>query len=300
MSPVVGVVVSGGALDGRWITDLANLLPECEVVDAETQADEVEILVVGNPPASILSFFPRLRFVQSVWAGPDRLRELPLDVPVARMVAPGLVEYMAEFVSMAVLMLHRQVPAYRRAQAARRWQPLPAMPARSRRVGVLGYGELGRPAASRLAEAGFDVVAWARSPRNDPIPVLTGQDGYREVLARSEILVDVLPLTPETRHMLDRSAFESMPEGASLVNVGRGAHVVEADLLQALDEGHLSEALLDVFEEEPLPEDHPFWSHPRVTVFPHVAAPSESTDLAPYVADNIRRFIAGETPRFLV
>ncbi|HLU52430.1 MAG TPA: glyoxylate/hydroxypyruvate reductase A [Acidimicrobiia bacterium] len=298
MSAVVGVVVSD--LDRQWITELARLLPECGVTDAAARVGEVEVLVVGNPPGSILRSFPRLRFVQSAWAGPDRLMGADADVPVARMVAPELTEFMSEFVSMAVLMLHRQAPRYRRAQEARRWEPLRAELARGRRVGLLGYGELGRPVASRLAEIGFDVVAWARSPRHEAIPVVAGAEGFREVLRRSEILVNLLPLTARTRHILDRAAFDLMPRGASLVNVGRGAHVVEADLLEALDDGRLSDAVLDVFEAEPLPPDHPFWAHPRVTVFPHVAAPSDAADLAPHVAANIRRFLEGETPHFLV
>ena len=297
---VVGVDVSAGGLSRRWVSELASRLAGCEVVDADSRAADVEVLVVGNPPASRLDAFPRLRFVQSVWAGPDRLAEGTVGVPVARMVAPELTEYMAEFVLMAVSMLHREAPAYRRAQAESTWQPRKAELARRRRVGVLGYGELGRPVARLLRRVGFDVAAWARSPRTGPIPVLCGEDGFREVLGRSDILVNVLPLTPHTRHILDGSAFEVMPEGAGLVNVGRGAHVVEADLLDALDEGRLSEAILDVFEEEPLPAGHPSWAHPRVKVFPHVAAPSEAADLAPYVADNVRRFLAGETPRFLL
>lgn len=300
MSRVIGVAVSDGGLQPDWIDELARRLPDCRVADADEVIEDLEVLVVGNPPGSISARFPRLQFVQSTWAGPDRLAESGATVPVARMVAPELAGFMSEFVLLAVLMLHRHVPAYRRSQASRRWEPIEVTPARHKRVGVLGYGELGRPVAQRLAEADFDVAAWARSERSDVLPVLSGESGFREVLGRSEIVVNLLPLTPETRHLLDRSAFDSMPRGAALVNVGRGGHVVERDLLAALDEGRLSEAILDVFEHEPLPPNHPFWSHPRVTVFPHVAAPSNASELAPYVADNIRRFIEGQTPRFLI
>lgn len=271
------------------------------MVDAEeVAASDVEILVVGNPPGENLLRFDGLRFVQSTWAGVDRLIERAPLVPIARMVAPELTELMTEFVLTATLFLHRRFPSYRRDQARGRWQPRPTLPAGERRVGILGFGELGRPAAHRLAEAGFEVTAWARTPRSDRVEVYTGKEGWERLLSHSEILVNLLPLTAETRGILDRTAFATLPRGAAVVNAARGAHVVEADLLEALDRGHLSDAVLDVFDQEPLAADHPFWFHDRVTVMPHVAAPSDPDDLAPHVAANIRRFLEGEAPRFLV
>lgn len=143
-------------------------------------------------------------------------------------------------------------------------------------------------------------MAWARSDRQGEVPVVSGEEGWRRLLDRSEIVVNLLPLTDSTRGILDSGAFDLLGPGAALVNVARGAHVVEADLLTALDDGRVSDAVLDVFPTEPLPERHPYWEHPRVTVLPHVAAPSDPDDLVAEVAANLRRFLAGETPRHLV
>lgn len=299
--PVVGVTFPEAGTRQEWVARLTDRLGGVRVVDAEeVEPSVVEILVVGNPSGNHLHRFDGLGFVQSAWAGVDRLTEGAPPVPIARMVAPELTELMTEFVLATVLALHRRFPAYRRDQLRGEWRPRPTYPARETRVGVLGYGELGRPSAQILSEAGFDVAAWARTYRGGPIPILTGEQGFVDLLGRSEILVNLLPLTPETRGILDHAAFGAMPQGSSLVNPARGAHVVRADLLAALDVGQLSDAILDVFDEEPLPSDHPFWSHERITVLPHIAAPSRPADLAPHLAANIRRYLEGETPRFLV
>ncbi|MFP3914120.1 MAG: 2-hydroxyacid dehydrogenase [Actinomycetota bacterium] len=301
MKPVVAVAVPEEDARREWVARLAPRLEGAQVVDAE-EADpsSVHVLVVSNPPGSDLARFPGLRFVQSVWAGVDRLEEGAPPVSIARMVAPELTEAMTQFVLAVVLGLHRSFPAYRRDQMRREWHPRPLLPARERTVGVLGHGELGRPAALALADLGFDVAAWARTPRAGQVEVLAGCEGLAQLLSRSGIVVNLLPLTRETRNILDERTLGLMPPGSSLVNVGRGAHVVEEALLGSLDSGHLSEAVLDVFDSEPLPADHPYWSHPRVTVFPHVAAPSAPVDLAPWVAANIQAFLVGDTPRFLV
>lgn len=299
--PAVGVYFPEAETREEWVSRLAAHLGDLRVVEVEKSKPlSVEILVVGNPPGDDLRRFGALRFVQSAWAGVDRLTEGAPPVPIARMVAPELAELMTEFVLAGVLALHRRFPAYRRDQVQGKWHPRPTSPARETRVGVLGFGELGKPAAQALSETGFDVAAWARTSRGGPIPVLTGAEGFRDLLGRSDVVVNLLPLTPDTRGILDHMAFRTMPQGSSLVNAARGAHVVPADLLQALDEGHLSDAVLDVFDEEPLPSDHPFWSHDRIVVLPHVAAPSRPADLAPHLAANIRRFLEGGTPRFLV
>lgn len=298
---MVGIDIDPPAKRRRWVAALTPLLGECRVADIdEVDPSEVEIVIVGNPPGGDLARFSRLRFVQSTWAGVDALVEGAPPVPIARLVAPALSELMAEFVSAAVLMAHRGFLEYRRSQDRREWAPQPVTPVRRRRVGVLGFGALGAPAARRLAAEGFDVMAWARTPRSDEVPVVAEGDGWRRLLERSEVLVNLLPLTGETRGILDSQAFDLLGPGATLVNVARGGHVVDQDLLAALDDGRLADAILDVFATEPLPASHPFWSHPRVTVLPHVAAPSDPEDLVAEVAANLRRFLAGETPRYLV
>lgn len=298
---VVGVAFQAADLRRGWVEQLEGRLEDCEVVDAwEVDPSSVEVLVVGNPPGASLADFGCVDFIQSTWAGVDRVIEDAPSVPIARMVAPRLTTLMREFVLAAVLMVHRSLPAYRRSQTEEVWRPRSVAAANERPVGVLGFGELGRPCSLALAEFGFDVVAWARRPHRAEIPVLTGRDGWNELLGRSRIVVNLLPLTDETRGILDGTAFARMPRGSSLVNVARGAHVVDSDLIDALDSGQLSDAILDVFAEEPLPPGHPFWRHHRVTVLPHVAAPSDPADLAPHVATNIELFLAGEIPRFLV
>ncbi|HEX2152391.1 MAG TPA: glyoxylate/hydroxypyruvate reductase A [Acidimicrobiia bacterium] len=301
MRSVVGISFSQLELASRWRAELADRLAGCVVEYADRLAPgDVDVLVVGNPPGSGLRRYSSLRFVQSTWAGVDQLVEGGPSVPIARMVAPALASLMAEFVHAAVLMVHRGFPEYRRRQSEHEWRPLPPVETSRRRVGVLGFGELGRPCAVALAAAGFDVAAWARRSRPAEVPVLVGTDGFSELLSRSEIVANLLPLTPATVGILDQRAFARMPRGSTLINVARGGHVVETDLLRALDGGHLSDAILDVFAEEPLPPEHAYWSHPRVTVLPHVAAPSDPEDLAPDVAANIERFLSGRRPRFLV
>lgn len=299
--PVVGIGIDPPDKRRRWVDILAPLLSDCRVVDVgDVEPSEIEIAVVGNPPGHSLGRFPRLRFIQSTWAGVDALAEGAPPVPVARLVAPALTRLMSEFVVATVLMAHRDFLQYRRQQARGEWGPLTVTPAARRRVGVLGFGELGAPAARQLAAAGFDVMAWARTARSDEVPVVAGEEGWQRLLDRSEIVVNLLPLTGETRGVLNSPAFDLMGPGATLINAARGAHVVEEDLLAALDDGRLSDAILDVFATEPLPGSHPYWGHPRVTVLPHVAAPSDPEDLVTEVAANLRRFLAGETPRYLV
>lgn len=301
MAPIVGVDVETGRTTRRWVDELEPRLPGFSVAPAaELDPGGVEIAVVGNPPGETLHRYPNLRFVQSTWAGVDALVADPPGVPIARMVSPALTEAMTEFVLMAVLMLHRGAPEYRRRQSARDWEPSLAPPATGRKVGVLGFGSLGAPAARALAGMGFDVLAWARRERGGSIPVVAGNEGLARVLAHAEILVNLLPLTADTVRILDAAAFDRMPAGAALVNVARGGHVVEDDLVAALDAGDLSDAILDVFVHEPLPPSSPLWGHPRVTAFPHVAALSDPARLADAAADNIRRFVRNESPVGLI
>lgn len=297
---IVGVAFEQPDLAARWVEHLTPLLPEHEVVDASRIGWEgIQVLVVGNPPGESLHRYPDVRFIQSTWAGVDRLVAGPSPVPLARTVDPGLTRSMVEFVEMAVLMLHREVPRYGRQQQARVWRPTPQEDSRPR-VGIAGFGELGRPVAEVLALRGYEVRAWARSERIDPIRVLAGEAGWVELLGGSDILVNLLPLTPATSGLYDRGAFAAMKRGIGFVNVARGGHVVEADLLEAINSGQVGEAILDVFEDEPLAEDSPWWSHPNVMVFPHVSAFSRPSSLAPHIAANIRRFCEGSTPAHLV
>jgi glyoxylate/hydroxypyruvate reductase A len=200
-----------------------------------------------------------------------------------------------------VLDLHTHALDYRAQQAARHWEQLEFRAPWERRVGILGLGSLGRDSAEMLAALRFDVAGWSRSPKEiSGIACYHGEDGLTEFLARTEILVCLLPMTAATRGILNRNLFARLPRGAALVNCARGGHLVDDDLLAALDEGRISSAALDVFNEEPLPPDHPFWSHPRIVVTPHVAAFSVPATAVASVVANLRGIESGEAPRFVV
>ena len=263
----------------------------------EIDAAEVHFLAAWDPPADLQSRFKNLQLLFSTGAGVDQFdfAVLPRQLPVVRMVEPGIVQGMVEYVTHAVLDLHRDMPAYRRAQAQRKWQPLPVRPARERRVGVLGLGTLAQAVLEKLLAFDFDCAGWSRS-RHDlrGVRCYAGTDGLDGLLARSDVLVCLLPLTDATRGVLNSALFAKLPHGASLVHVGRGAQLVASNLLQALDDGHLSEAVLDVTDPEPLPPDHALWSHPRVRITPHIASMTQPQTAARAVIENLRRFARGE------
>lgn len=258
----------------------------------------IDVALVANPPPGILGQLPNLRLVHSLWRGVDALvgdPTLPRDVPLARLVDPAMARSMTESVLLHVLTLHRRLPEYRAQQERATWRELPQPAAAERRVAILGLGDLGQVAARALAALGFAVSGWGRRPRSLPgVATYAGPEGLAALLAQADILVNLLPLTPATTGFLDAATLARLPAGASLINVARGGHLVESDLLRALDSGHLAHAILDVFAEEPLPADHPFWRHPRVTVLPHVAAYSDARSGAAIVAANVARFRAGQ------
>jgi glyoxylate/hydroxypyruvate reductase A len=280
-----------------FLAALRAALPGVDVPSADELADhdlaDVRVAVVDGPDPTDLARLPRLEWVQSTWAGVDALLGvLPDEVAIARLVDPELGATMAEAVAAWVLYLHRDMPAYARQQRDRVWRELRPVRAADRRVGLLGLGRMGRPAAAALVALGFDVAAWTRRPREvDDVTVFHGDTGLDDLLARSDIVVDLLPLTDETTGLLDATRLARLPVGAGLVNFGRGATVVDADLLTALDAGHLGHAVLDVFTVEPLPPDHRYWTHPRVTVLPHISAPTNPDTAAVVVAADLRRFL---------
>jgi glyoxylate/hydroxypyruvate reductase A len=260
-------------------------------------ADDVRFLAAWEPPADLATRFPKLQLLFSTGAGVDQFdfAALPPALPVVRMVEPGIVQGMVEYVTHAVLDLHRDMPAYRRAQQQRQWQPLQVRTAAERRIGVLGLGSLGQAVLEKLVAFGFDCAGWSRSRREvRGVHCHAGAEEIGAFLARSDILVCLLPLTDATRGFLDAALFAKLPRGASLVHVGRGPQLVARDLLQALNEGQLAEAVLDVTDPEPLPPAHAFWRHPCVRLTPHIASMTQPLSAAEVVLDNLRRFEAGE------
>jgi glyoxylate/hydroxypyruvate reductase A len=265
--------------------------------DAGDPADIEAAVVWTSHEMAELRRYPNLRLVVSMGAGVDHLLRPPgppPGVPVARLKDARLTQGMTEWVVLNVLRFHRQDLEYRALQAGRRWEELPAPETASRRVGVLGMGELGGAAAAALLALGFPVMGWSRTPKRRPgVECFHGPAGLDSMLGRSDIVLCLLPLTPETRGILNRRSLSLLPRGAFLLNAARGGHVVQDDLLTALDNGQIAGAALDVFEPEPLPPDHPFWAHPRVVMTPHAASITIPSSAAPQVADNLRRARSG-------
>jgi glyoxylate/hydroxypyruvate reductase A len=274
----------------RWQNALAAAMPEAVWLAAEdlSAADhDIEAAVVANPAPGQLAGLPRLRLIQSLWAGVDRLladASLPAQVPVARMVDPAMTAAMVETALWATLALHRGFFAYRQRQNEALWQVHAQRRADEIGVLVLGQGVLGRAVAARLTDQGYRVSGWQLGGV-DPAEARRALDAQ---LPQADIVVNLLPLTPHTRDLIDARFLSRLPTGASLVNLARGAHVVDADLLAALDRGALRHAVLDVFRSEPLPPEHAFWRHPRVTVLPHAAALTDERSAAAMAVSNLR------------
>ena len=283
----------------RWRAQLTQLAQELDIRVWPQIGDpaDIDYALVWRPDPGFLASLPNLKLILSLGAGVDHLLgdpQLPRNVPIVRLVDPHMTDAMSEYVVLQVLRLHRHDLDYRAQQEAKVWRELDQKNAVERRVGILGFGELGQDAARKLKALGFDVAAWSRSEKTlNGIGSYAGAAGLTPLLARSDILVCLLPLTTETAGILNARNLGSLPRGAAIVNAARGAHLVEDDLIAALASGQISAAVLDVFHDEPLPADHPFWHHPRVVVTPHVAAFTNPATAAPIILDNIRRFESG-------
>lgn len=286
--------------EAGFLAALAAALPEETIrpfraLSAAERAG-IRIAIVANPDPAEVAQLPNLAWIQSLWAGVERLvRDLgPDSAPIVRLIDPELARTMAEAVLAWTYYLQRDMPAYRRQQEAATWRQRAYRPPGEVTVGLLGLGALGSAAADRLVQAGFRVAAWSRSPKDVP-PAVTGFSGLgalRDLLGASDVVVCLLPLTGETRGLLDAGRLAAMKPGAGLINFGRGPIVVTDALLAALDAGRLSHAVLDVFEVEPLPADSALWRHPGVTVLPHISGPTTPASAAAVVAGNVRAYRA--------
>lgn len=283
-----------------WRAALARAMPDLEFRDWEEPGDpaDVEFALVWKPPRGGLRRFANLKVIFSVGAGVDHLfgnTDLPEGVPVVRMIESELTRGMAEYVALHTLRHHRRQRELEAQQRAGEWNVIVVPTAPSRRVGIMGLGVMGAAAAVPLVALEFDVAGWSRTPKTVPgVESFHGEAGLGRFLARTEILVCLLPLTPRTEAILNADLFAGLPQGACVINAGRGGHMVEDDLLAALESGQIAEATLDVFHTEPLPPDNPFWAHPRVTITPHNASITDPDSGARQVAENIRRFRRGE------
>ncbi|MEE8444716.1 MAG: glyoxylate/hydroxypyruvate reductase A [Alphaproteobacteria bacterium] len=284
-----------------WRAALARAMPDLEFRDWAEPGDpaDVEFALVWRPAPGALRRFANLKVIFSLGAGVDHLvgdSDLPGGVPVVRMIEPGLTRGMTEYVALHTLRHHRRQRELDAQQRAGEWKVVVVPTAPSRRVGVMGLGVLGAAAAAALVALEFDVAGWSRTPKTlAGIESFHGEAGLARFLARTEILVCLLPLTPGTRDILNAGLFAGLPQGACLINAARGGHLIEDDLLAALESGQIAEATLDVFRAEPPPSDHAFWSHARVTMTPHNASITDPDSGARRVADVIGRSRRGET-----
>ena len=318
-----------------WLHALRQALPAHRVLsqhNPQASSALIDAAIVANPAPGSLAGLPGLRLIQSLWAGVDRLladATLPPGVPIARMVDPAMNAAMAETALWAALALHRGFFNYARQQAQGLWQSHAQRRADEVTVLVLGHGEMGRAVALRLAQQGYTVSAWRRAPsgqgasgnaagasgsaagaeaavvdasadRPTPVQVLSGPAALAGAMSSAQVVINLLPLTPQTRGLINAEWLARLPRGSGLVNLARGAQVVDDDLLAALDTGQLSHAVLDVFHTEPLPASHRYWAHPKVTVLPHAAAQTDARSAAAVVARNIEALASGAPLQHLV
>jgi glyoxylate/hydroxypyruvate reductase A len=259
--------------------------------------ESVDVALIWTLPDDGLERFVNLRAILSLGAGIDQLDlgRLPKHVPIARLVDASLTRTMVEYAKTAVYRYHRRFHVFERQSRNCQWTFIPPTVSAATSIGVLGLGEIGREIALALQHEGFAVHGWSRTPKKlEGVTTHTGRDGLTRMVGSSNIVLNVLPLTEETRHMLCRDLFAQFKDGACLINMGRGAHLVESDLLDAIASGKIDAATLDVAAVEPLPRSHPFWNHPGILITPHVAGTSVPMAAVVTIAANIRRAMAGE------
>jgi glyoxylate/hydroxypyruvate reductase A len=281
-----------------WSDTFRQQLPDLEIRFWPEAGDvrDIEYLAFMHPDFDALPPFPNLKAMFSRAAGVEDIVDHPKlpKVPLGKVEPPGGDPMMTEYVVMHVLRLHREMPAYQAAQARREWLRQPIVRPDHRRVGFLGFGMMAKAPALVLKSLGFPVSAWVRSPRQgEEVPIFHGADQLKPFLNQTDIAVCLLPLTAETEGIFNARTFAMMPKGAMLMNVGRGRHVVDKDLIAALDSGQLSYAALDALYPEPLPPESPLWTHPKITVMPHIARRPTVAQLATEIVANIRSLKGG-------
>ncbi|MDR6101218.1 glyoxylate/hydroxypyruvate reductase A [Agrobacterium larrymoorei] len=303
-SPIAYVSRSADDEEATWIETLSEAMPREKIVSIrqmrEEQRQAAEIAIVANPDPADIAKLPGLKWIHSLWAGVERIvSELgPTSPPIVRLTDPELARVMGEAVLAWTYYLHRNMPAYRQQQEKKIWKDLEYRHPKDVTVGLIGLGLLGTESAKRLLGAGFNVMGWSRSLKDlEGVATVSGEEGLHELLAKSDIAVCLVPLTAETRGLINAGRLQRMKPGASIINFARGAVIVADDLLSSLDSDHIAHAVLDVFEKEPLDQGSPLWSHPNVTVLPHISAPTDPGSSAAIVAQNIHNWRkTGELP----
>ena len=285
-----------------WVKHLCRLEPgiDIRIWPDPGHVEDIEFALVWHHPPGALNKYKNLKCIASLGAGVDHILidpDLPAGVPITRVVENSMAQSMSEYVVLAVLNYCRQFDNYRADQAQKQWHPRLPLLAQDLGIGIMGLGQLGGDAAKKLSHLGFRVAGWSRTAKTiQGIQCFAGKTAFGDFLSRSHILICLLPLTSKTAGILNLSTFSRLPTGAYVINVSRGRHLVEKDLLAALDSGHLAGACLDVFEVEPLPPDHPFWAHPKIIVTPHISSITFPRAVAPQIVENYRRVKSGKKP----
>jgi glyoxylate/hydroxypyruvate reductase A len=289
-----------------WQRQLENHLPEVETrfwPDVGRKEDIVAALVWKHPHG-VLQLFPNLKIIVNLGAGVNFILadpELPAGVPIVRLVDLGLTRRITEYAALHTLALHRRVPDLAEAQRAATWRYIHPLDPGTCCVGVMGLGNLGKSVIAELHHIGFRCAGWSRTPKLLPdVACFHGPDGLIEFLPRCNIMICLLPGTPATDNLIDSRVLNLLPKGSAFINLGRGSIVVDDNLIAALDSDHIHHAVLDVFRTEPLPSEHPFWRHPKITITPHNSSATDPNTAAQQVAENIRRVLAGNRPFNLV
>ncbi|USX26938.1 glyoxylate/hydroxypyruvate reductase A [Oxalobacteraceae bacterium OTU3CINTB1] len=290
--------------DGKtepWIKDFTKFLPEAEfeIWHAGETSQPCDYAVVWSPPEAMLPELAQVKAIFNTGAGVDALLRfgdaIPREVPIIRLGDAGMAVQMAEYVTYSVLRYFRRFDEYEAQARSGLWAPLPQHVKSDFPIGVLGMGVLGTRVLEALAPFGFPLRGWSRSEKRIPgVQCYHGSDGLDTFLRGSRVLVCMLPLTPETSNLIDRTNMGKLPAGAFIINVARGAHIAEPDLLSLIKSGHIAAATLDVFRNEPLPAQHPFWQEPRITITPHISALTLRRESVQQIAEKIRKLEKGE------
>lgn len=300
-TPLIVAYYSNDHPISYWQEAMQVFIPNIKVVDATSpEAQNAEILMVWNPPEGMVSGLKSLKGVISLAQGVDHVlngKTFPEHLKFARLIDPYMSEAMAEWVMLTVLEYHRDVAEYRAAQERHQWIRLRPNMASKTTVAILGLGAIGSHVAEKLSMMKFNTIGWSRSEKSIPgVTSYHGEDGLNACLAEADIVVSILPLTSETENMFNKESFAKMKQGAVFINAGRGREVVEDDLINAIDSGHLKGATLDVMVTEPLPESHPFWDHPKIRVWPHVSAQTNAESAGAQIAKAMQDMLAGRDP----
>ncbi|WP_417885875.1 2-hydroxyacid dehydrogenase [Zunongwangia sp.] len=300
------LIVAPGKDVSDWTEELKNQHPGLNVYvyPEDHDKEEVEFAVSWKHPRGLFKNYPNLKVVASMGAGVDHITsdpEFPEDVKITRVIDNQLTSDLSEFVLALVMNQTRHLAAYKHQETEHKWNLLKYCRNSDMKIGVMGMGVIGTAVATLLAKNNFKVSGWSRTEKNcEDITSYSGDCELNNFLKQSEILICLLPLTKQTKGILNTELFEQLPKGAYVINVGRGEHLEESDLIGMIDSGHLAGAFLDVFKEEPLPEDHAFWDHKRISVTPHTASITQPKSVVPQIIENYKRLQNGEPLKNLV